>query len=101
MGRKKHYKKLTFEERKAIEMMYRQNMGAEEIAAKLEISTSTIYRELQRGNTHITDINGRSGYSAALAQNRIAYSRKNRAKRHSSEADDECGNKHAFVNRDL
>lgn len=64
MGRKKHYKKLTFEERKAIEMMYRQNMGAEEIAAKLEISVSTIYRELQRGNTHITDINGRSGYSA-------------------------------------
>jgi IS30 family transposase len=101
MGRKKHYKKMTCEERKAIEMMYRQNMGAEEIAAKLEISVSTIYRELQRGNTHITDINGRSGYSAALAQNRIAYSRKNRAKRRAATPDDETANKYAFTNRDL
>ncbi|MBQ6498292.1 MAG: helix-turn-helix domain-containing protein, partial [Ruminococcus sp.] len=69
------------EERKAIEMMYRQNMGAEEIASKLEISAATIYRELQRGNTHITDINGRSGYSAVLAQNRLEYNRQVRAKR--------------------
>lgn len=101
MGRRKHYKRLTFEERKAIEMMYRQHMDAEEIASKLEISAATIYRELQRGNTHITDINGRSGYSAVLAQNRLEYNRQIRAKRRAASADDETANKYAFSNRDL
>ena len=101
MGRKKHYKKLTFEERKAIEMMYRQNMGAEEIAGKLEISVSTIYRELHRGNTHITDINGNSGYSAIKAQENAERLRKNRGKRRPTDTDDESDNKHAFVNRDM
>lgn len=101
MGKRRYFKKLTFEERKAIEMMYRQNMGAEEIASKLEISAATIYRELQRGNTHITDRNGRSGYSAVLAQNRIEYNRQNRAKRRAAAPDDETANKYAFTNRDL
>lgn len=101
MGRRKRYKRLTFEERKAIEMMYRQNMGAEEIASKLEISASTIYRELERGNTGELDKNGRSGYNAAKAQENAERLRKSRGKRRLPETDDESGNKHAFANRDL
>ena len=101
MGRKKHYKKLTFEERKAIEMLYRGNMSAQEIASKLEISAATVYRELERGNTHIMDKNGRSGYSARLAQQKAERLRKNRGRRRPPEADDESSNKHAFVNRDI
>lgn len=101
MGRRKHYKRLNFTDRKAIEMMYRQNMGAEEIAAKLEVSPSTVRRELKLGQTRITDINGRSGYSANLAQNNADWLRVNKGRRRATSSDDETANKYAFVNRDL
>lgn len=101
MKRKRTYKILSFEERKAIEMMYRSNMSAQEIASKLEISAATVYRELERGNTHIMDRNGRSGYSAVIAQNNAERLRKNRGRRRPPSADDESNNSHTFTNRDL
>ena len=101
MKKKRSYKIVTFEERKAIEMMYRGNMSAQEIASKLEISAATVYRELERGNTHIMDKNGRSGYNARLAQQNAERLRKNRGRRRTPSADDESTNNHAFTNRDL
>ena len=99
----RQYHIITFTERKAIEMMYRSGMGADEIAAKLEVSISTIYRELKRGNTHQPDINGRSGYSAYRAQQYINHRRSYRDKRRriTSPIDDESDNKHTFSNRDI
>lgn len=95
------YKIINFEKRKVIEKLYVENWNAQEIAEHLSLSPATIYRELQRGNTGKLDKNGRSGYSAIKAQENAERLRKNRGKRRSTDTDDENGNKHAFVNRDL
>ena len=97
----KTYKIITFEERKVIEELYAANWSAQQIAEHLSFSPATIYREIQRGDTHTLDKNGRSGYSAEKAQENAEHLRKNRGKRHLPEPDDESGNKYAFVNRDL
>ena len=95
------YKIIDFEKRKVIEKLYAENWNAQEIADHLSLSPATIYRELQRGNTCKLDKNGRSGYSAIKAQENAERLRKNRGKRRPTDTDDESGNKHAFVNRDL
>lgn len=75
------YKTLDFEKRKVIEQLYAANWSAQQIADHLSLSPATIYRELERGNTHTLDNNGRSGYSAVQAQENAEKLRKNRGKR--------------------
>ncbi len=62
-------------EREEIETMYNEGMLAIDIAEKLGYSESTIYKELRRGDTGEMDRNGRAGYSAKLAQERL-YNKK-------------------------
>lgn len=65
---KKH---LTLKDRKELEALYNKGCGAEQIAAKLKVHRSTVYNELKRGDTGEMDGNGRIGYSAELAQQRL------------------------------
>jgi len=54
-----------------LEALYNKGCGAEQIAAKLKVHRSTVYNELKRGDTGEMDGNGRIGYSAELAQQRL------------------------------
>jgi len=65
---KKH---LTLKDREELEALYNKGCGAEQIAAKLKVHRSTVYNELKRGDTGEMDGNGRIGYSAELAQQRL------------------------------
>lgn len=47
MARK--YKRLNYEDRKAIEAMCKQGKRAEEIAEAMDVHRATIYHELKRG----------------------------------------------------
>ena len=49
MARK--YKRLNYEDRKAIEAMCKQGKRAEEIAEAMDVHRATIYHELKRGGT--------------------------------------------------
>ena len=63
MARK--YKRLNYEDRKAIEAMCKQGKRAEEIAEAMDVHRATIYHELKRGGAE----NGnRKQYSADMAQ---------------------------------
>lgn len=66
MARK--YKRLNYEDRKAIEAMCKQGKCAEEIAEAMDVHRATIYHELKRGGAK----NGnRKQYSADMAQKAI------------------------------
>lgn len=66
MARK--YKRLNYEDRKAIEAMCKQGKRAEEIAEAMDVHRATIYHELKRGGAE----NGnRKRYSADMAQRAI------------------------------
>ena len=52
-----------------------------DIAARLSVHHTTIYKELQRGATGALDANQREGYSAELAERRLRESFKRRGKR--------------------
>ena len=52
-----------------------------DIAARLSVHHTTIYKELQRGATGTLDANQREGYSAELAERRLRESFKRRGKR--------------------
>ena len=66
MARK--YKRLNYEDRKAIEAMCKQGKHAEEIAEAMDVHRATIYHELKRGGAG----NGnRKQYSADMAQKAI------------------------------
>ena len=66
MARK--YKIITPEDRRTIEEVYSDGLAPVEIADKIGVSPSSIYRELARGYTGDTDENGRPAYSADVAQ---------------------------------
>ena len=66
MARK--YKRLSYEDRKKIEVMCRTGCNVEAIAEAVGVHRGTLYRELQRGGAE----NGkRQQYSAELAQRAI------------------------------
>lgn len=65
---KKH---LTFQDRVKMESLYLDGCKAEKIAEDLSIHRATVYNELKRGYTGEMDRNGRAGYSANLAQQKI------------------------------
>lgn len=73
-------KYLILKERKELEALYLQGMSVIDIAAKLQVHRSTVYNELKRGDTGEMDCNGRTGYSAELAQRR-AYEMRRTAQR--------------------
>lgn len=72
------YKYLTFKDRKKIEKWYLAGDLATDIAARLGVCHTTIYRELERGATGELDANFRGGYSAAIAEKNLQESFKRR-----------------------
>lgn len=75
------YRYLTFEDRKKIEAWHLLGDRPVDIAARLSVHHTTIYKELQRGATGALDANQREGYSAELAERRLRESFKRRGKR--------------------
>ena len=74
-------KYITFDDRKKFEELYAANKSFADIAAALGVHLATVYREAERGNTGKLDINGRNGYSAAIAQQAKQKSIKRRGHR--------------------
>ena len=74
------YVRLTLEDRRRIEKMWRENETPIMIAAKMNISLSTVYKEVERGKVLdekgevIFDGNFRPDYSAERGQ--ATYSRR-------------------------
>lgn len=75
------YRYLTFEDRKKIEAWHLLGDRPVDIAARLSVHHTTIYKELQRGATGTLDANQREGYDAELAERRLHESFKRRGKR--------------------
>lgn len=80
MARKK-YKLLSYDNRQQLEAMYLNNERPSDIAAKLDVHTATIYKELHCGDTGSLDKNLRSEYSAEIAQRKVSENLKNRGVR--------------------
>lgn len=71
-------KRLILKEREELEALYLQGLSVADIAERLQVHRATVYNELKRGDTGKMDCNGRSGYSAELAQRR-AYEMRRRS----------------------
>lgn len=65
---KTYARRMTFEDRKLIEKMYRDGEPVRAIAAVLNRDLSGVYRELDRGATGKLDKNGNAGYSARIGE---------------------------------
>ena len=65
---KKYARRMTFEDRKLIEKMYRDGEPVRAIADVLDRDLSGVYRELDRGATGKLDKNGNAGYSARIGE---------------------------------
>jgi IS30 family transposase len=72
---------LAYEDRKKIEALYSKGKTLTDIASELGVHLATIYREMTRGGTGELDGNGRSGYSAELAQKTVQDSIKRRGRK--------------------
>ena len=76
----RRYKYITFSDRKQIAELYRSNARPADIAARLGVTTATIYRELKRGETAgedgapILDRNQRRAYNPVIAQQTVQAS---------------------------
>ena len=77
-------KHLMLSDRQTLEKLYNSGMAVVEIAAIMGVHHATIYNELRRGDTGKLDSNGRIGYSAELAQQKI-YNRRRLAQQMSKE----------------
>ena len=75
------HKQLTLKDRERLETLYESGTSVLEIAEALGVHHSTIYNEVRRGDTGEMDENGRSGYSAKLAQTRLYELRRESRKR--------------------
>lgn len=62
------YRYLTFEDRKKIEAWHLLGDRPVDIAARLSVHHTTIYKELQRGATGALDANQREGYDGSSAR---------------------------------
>lgn len=69
---------MTLKDRMELEALYNKDKSVAEIAARLKVHQSTVYNELKRGNTGEMDSNGRIGYSAELAQQKIIHNYRQR-----------------------
>ncbi len=81
---KKH---LTLQDREKLEALYLDGHKVEYIASKLDVHRATIYTELKRGYTGEMDRNGRTGYSAAIGQQKIYENRMRRFGSHETVAE--------------
>jgi len=72
---------MTFDDRKKLEELYAKGEELAALANSLGVHLATIYRELARGYTGELDANGRSGYSADIAQKTVQDSIKRRGHR--------------------
>ena len=78
---------LTLEDRRKIERMWRGNASPVKIAAELEISQCTVYKELKRGQETskagdvVLDENFRPAYSAERGQTEYQKNLRNRGRR--------------------
>lgn len=79
----------TYENRKQLEEQYNAGSALSKIANTLGVHLSTVYRELGRGNTGELDANGRTGYSAELAQKTMLESLKRRGRKQGREKHNE------------
>lgn len=75
------YRYLTLEDRKKIEAWHLNGDRPADIAARLSVHYTTIYKELQRGATGELDKNQREGYDAELAERRLRENFKRRGKK--------------------
>lgn len=75
------YRYLTFEDRKKIEAWYKLGDRPIDIAGRLAVHHTTVYKELKRGATGKLDKNQREGYSAELAERRLRENFKRRGKK--------------------
>lgn len=75
------YTYITYDDRKRIEKWYLNGEGACEIAARLGVHNTTIYRELERGGTGELDENQRPAYSATVAERNLQASFKRRGRK--------------------
>ena len=73
-------KHLMLSDRQTIEKLYNSGTAVVEIAAIMGVHHATIYNELRRGDTGKIDGNGRIGYSAQIAQEKI-YNRRRLAQK--------------------
>lgn len=74
-----HY--LTYDDRQKLERLYREGVSLSDIAGKLGVHLSTVYRDLARGETGELDRNGRSAYSADRAQEVARQSMKRKGRK--------------------
>lgn len=68
-------KHMELEDRKELEARYRANQSVAGIASAMGFDSSTIYKELKRGDTGKMDQNGRAGYSAEIGQQRLYHTK--------------------------
>jgi len=71
MGKKRHYSHLSYEQRRQIEQMLAAGYNGMEIAVRLCVSESTVYREIRRGT-----IKGQ--YNALFSQSRYDEAKANK-----------------------
>ena len=74
------FKHLTKNDRLRIEKWQRRGLKPPQIAEKLRVHVSTIYRELKRGETGGLDRNLRKAYNPVLAQQHVQENFKRRGK---------------------
>ena len=73
----RRYKYITFSDRREIAALYQANARPADIAARLGVTTATIYRELKRGETAgedgapVLDRNRRRAYNPVIAQQTV------------------------------
>ena len=82
----RHYKYITFSDRREIAALYQANARPADIAEKIGVSTAAIYRELKRGETveedgaPVLDRNRRRAYNPVIAQQTVQASLRRRGR---------------------
>lgn len=82
----RHYKYITFSDRREIAALYQANARPADIAEKIGVSTAAIYRELKRGETveedgaPVLDRNRRRAYNPVIAQQTVQASFRRRGR---------------------
>ena len=87
----RHYKYITFSDRREIAALYQANERPADIAGRLGVTTATIYRELKRGETvgedgaPVLDRNRRRAYNPVIAQQTVQASFRRRGRTQAEE----------------
>ncbi len=68
MEGKRRYKRISYKDRKIIEMMFKGGFDVSEVTEVIGVHRATMYRELERGGVVDSDY---TQYSAELAQQNV------------------------------